>query len=305
MTDDGGMRTWSHGITLGIGLGLALAGACKDDDENGPVDESDAPSEVAQRFCAAFYGCDCDAFSMRFDSMADCETEYAESIQDQIDNGNAAMLTYQAACPGIWLDALDELQCQTVFEAGMDDSAVAAFRALVECKLFYGTRGAGEPCQVDPDVSGDECEKDLVCENEVCAVRVEAPELGETCMPNGEVCAGGAACLDLDGDGASICEALPKAGETCLGMLDLCDAYLTCDQTDKTCVSLPAVGQPCGPQGVIRCAEGAVCGAGDMCEAAPGAGEPCTYFCEEGLICQENVCAVAQPLVCGFVGTGD
>jgi hypothetical protein len=301
------MRTWSHGITLGIGLGLALAGACKDDDDNGPVDENDAPSEVAARFCAAFYGCDCDSFSMRFDSMADCETEYAESIQDQIDNGNAAMLTYQAACPGIWLDALDELGCQTVIEAGMDASVVAAVEALVECKLFYGTVGAGQPCEIDPDVSGDECEMDLVCDEDadLCAVRPVAPEPGEPCMPNGEGCANSSTCLDLDSDGESICETLPGAGETCLGMLDLCGAYLMCNQADKTCVSLPAIGEPCGPPGVIQCAEGAVCGMEGECEAAPGAGEACTFFCADGLLCQENICAVPQPLVCGFVGMGD
>jgi len=304
MTDDGGMRTWSHGITIGIGLGLALAGACKDDGGTGPVDEGDAPSEVAARFCAAWYACDCDGFAQRYDSQADCETEIAEGIQDDIDDGNAAMLTYHAACPGIWIDAIDTLQCQTLFEAALDAGSVAAARELAECKLFYGDRGAGEPCEEMPDVPGDDCEVDLVCENGTCAVRAEPPGPGDACT-EGEGCGDSVLCLDLDGDGAFVCEALPQAGETCLGMLDLCDLEFYCDQTDKTCVPLPGVGEACGPIGTLRCGEGAVCGAGDMCEAAPGAGEPCTLVCDVGLTCDQGVCAVTPPLVCGGFASND
>lgn len=304
MIDDGGMRTWSHGITLGIGLGLALAGACKDDGDNGPVDEDDAPSEIAKRVCAAYFGCDCEAFNMRFDSMADCETEYAETVQDRIDDGNAAGLTYQAACPGLLLDALDTLHCETQFEVILDDEALAAATEFLQCKLFYGTRAAGEPCEVDPNVAGDECTKDLVCENGTCAVRVEPPEVGETCLDGGPGCPSGSACLDLDADGELVCESLPGAGGTCLGMLDLCGPYLFCDQTDKRCAAVASIGEACTP-GLYPCVEGAVCGTDQMCEAAPGAGEPCTFFCAEGLTCDQNVCAVASPVICGFVGTGD
>jgi hypothetical protein len=304
MTDDEGMRTWSHGITLGIGLGLALAGACKDDG-TGPVDESDAPGEVAARYCAAYYGCDCDGFTMRFDSMADCETEIAESVQDDIDDGNAAGLTYQAACPGIWIDAVNTLECQTLLEILNDPDSVAAGQAFAECKLFYGTGAAGEPCEDDPEVPGDDCEIDLVCESGTCAVRARPLDVGDACMPSTDTCESNAFCLDIDADGDSVCEALPQLGETCLGMLDFCDIEFYCDQADKTCIALPGVGEACAPLGTGRCTEGAVCGAGDMCEAAPGAGEACTDICDVGLMCENNVCAVAAPLVCGGFAGGD
>ncbi|HET6583480.1 MAG TPA: hypothetical protein VFG69_08530 [Nannocystaceae bacterium] len=297
------MRTWSHGITVGIGLGLALAGACKDDGGNGPVGQADAPSEVAARFCAAYFECACEDFTQRFDSMGDCQTEIAEQVQDDIDDGNGAMLTYQADCPGIWIDAVDTVACQTLVEASLDSGSVAAVAALAQCKLFFGERTAGQSCDALPDVSGDDCQVDLVCVNGTCAVREDLDE-GEACMPDGTpACGDGLFCYDVDGNGDSACERLPVAGETCLGMLDLCDLDLYCDQANKTCVALPGVGEACGPMGTLRCGQGAVCGTDEMCEAAPGAGEPCTLFCDVGLNCEEGICAVASPLVCGgFAG---
>lgn len=304
MVDDGGMRTWSHGITIGMGLGLALAGACKDDGRHGPVDQGDAPGQIAARFCAAWFGCDCDGFAERFDSMADCETEIAEQVQDDIDDGNGAGLTYHSDCPGIWIDAIDTLSCQTFFEAALDQDSLDAGRNLAECKLYYGDEGAGQPCDEMPGVPGDDCEVDLVCNGGTCAVRTDPGTQGEDCSQQ-DPCADGHFCLDLDGDGAELCERLPQLGETCLGTLDLCDLEFYCDQTDKTCVALPTVGEPCGPMGTLRCGEGSVCGAGDMCEAAPGAGEPCVLVCDTGLTCDAGVCAVAPPLVCGGFASND
>ena len=246
MRDDGGMRKWSHGITVGIGLGIALAGACKDDEGTGEVPEDDAPARVAAAVCDAWVACSCEDFAMfadRFDSEGDCRTEIAEDLQDDIDSGNDAGLTYQGACIGLWIDALDALDCATLGQLVLDQGLVAAVADIQQCKLFYGDAGPGDPCTGVQGSNGDSCERDLVCDQGTCAIVDSGRAEGENCEGDGQGdCATGLLCFDVDGDDQRTCTALPAAGATCLGIADLCDLDTFCDQADKTCRPLPAAG---------------------------------------------------------------
>jgi hypothetical protein len=300
------MRNWSHGITVGIGLGLALAGACKEDDGTGEVPADDAPQRVAGEFCAAYFACDCGDFVDRYDSEADCKTEIAEALQDDIDAGNQAGLTYHDDCPGLWIDAIGTLDCKTGIEVALDQASVEALVDITECKLFYGTAAAGEACETDAESNSDDCLPDLLCTNGICAVRTEGVAQGESCEPQDNECDAGLFCADIDGDSESVCERLPVGGETCLGALDLCDVDFFCDQASKTCVTLPGIGDDCAPVGTLRCSAGAQCSADDdTCIAAPGAGEPCNGVCDVGLVCESEVCAKAQAALCGGFANND
>lgn len=311
MTDDGGMRTWSHGITLGIALGLALAGACKDDGGTGPVAEDDAPQRVAAAVCDAWASCMCQdfaAFADRFDSDADCRTEIAEGLQDDLDAGNEAMLTYHGACIGLSIDAVARVDCSTLFEVLLDDELIMASEDLQACKLFYGEGEAGDACTEPDGGPGDSCGSDLVCNAGTCAIRESAGAEGEDCEGLGQGdCRDGLVCLDVDGDGQDTCTDLPLAGETCLGTGDLCDIEAYCDQADKTCRALPAAGADCAPFASVlgaTCTTGSLC-VDDVCELAPAPGEACMGVCQLGASCSNGTCAKDPPLICQIYGSND
>jgi hypothetical protein len=288
-------RRWSHGVTCGIGLGFALAIACKDDGGTGSVPEDDAPQRVAAAVCDAWAACECADFPMfadRFDSDADCRTEMAEEIQDDIDAGNEAMLTYQGACIGLVIDAVAAADCSTAIALALDESLVDAVEDIFTCKLFYGDGGP-----------------DLDCIAGTCAIRDQGEAEGAACTGENTQgdCAFGLVCLDLDGNDETTCADLPAAGETCLGTLDLCDLESFCDQADKRCRSLPVAGSACAPfAGLLgTCAPGSIC-VDEMCEAAPAPGESCTGFCELGSSCDAaGTCRRDPPIVCQQYGVND
>ena len=294
----------SVGVTLGLALGLVTAalGSCKDDDNT--VSAEDAPETFAQAVCAIYYDCACDSrMPNRFSSQEDCELEVAADLQGDIDAGEAAGLTYHGDCVGDGISALRDLGCASVTEIILDAQLIASLDEVDQCKLFSGTRTAGQPCESQNTFSGDDCETGLRCENQgnnsVCAVIEPRLGAGESCNQTDD-CEVGLICLDVNGGNDQTCRALPDDGETCLGVGDTCGLESYCDQASKTCRALPSTGD-CAPTPSIllrRCANGFECDANDVCQPSPGGGESCVLSCQTGFTCQAGVCAEEAPIIC-------
>jgi hypothetical protein len=303
-TIEGMSRPAFIGITM-LGA-LALAGGCKDDDS---VSAEAAPEALAADACALYFECACDAFvEDAFTSREHCESAVEADVQRSIDEGEAAGLTYDGRCVDDYLDTLDDMGCATFVDLLSDPGLIARFEQTAQCKMFYGTRTAGQPCEVLVDSDGDDCVRGLVCENEVCTQPPVRKAAGEPCDVFAEECDIGLVCLDVDGGTATVCHDLPEGGETCLGAADLCDVDFYCDQGSKTCGALPSVGETCNPTPNVvgrRCGENAVCSdATDSCVEAPGGGQACFITCQTGFVCEGMVCVEQPPLVCTVAVTG-
>lgn len=290
-------------------LVLGLVTACGDGDGGGnasgtgpvdgdPVPADQAPEEAQQTFCGAWTECDCATFSDRYASQAECESEIAAALEDDLAQAAAAGLTYDPECMGDLLATYDAFGCRTLDELIADADDFARFAQI--CKVFYGDDQAGTPCEEPPSLSGDSCARGLECEDGTCIVR-QLVDKGQPCN-SGDLCDDGAVCVPVDSLDAFECAELPEAGQTCLGVGDLCSFDAYCDQGSKTCRALPAIGEACvGAAFPVanRCAEGGVC-ENETCVAAPKAGEPCSDACEAGTTCDDGVCVVVAPLTCGI-----
>ncbi|MBC8074120.1 MAG: hypothetical protein IAG13_37720 [Deltaproteobacteria bacterium] len=288
-------------IPTALLLGAALAVACGDDD-SGPIQgeavpEDDAPQQVPDRTCAAFIGCDCDGFvDTALDDVDACEAAVRSSIEDDLEAGQDAGLTYDGQCVGDILAAFSAIECRSLSEIAADEDLVA--RIDVGCKLFYGDDAAGTACTALDDANGDSCARGLVCVDEVCRADQDLA-LGDGC-DIGDACPYGSICTSLEPEGENTCIDLPAIGSTCLGAADLCDLDGYCDQASKTCTALPGVGAECAAQGNLigqRCRVDATCEE-EECVPAPAAGEPCTAECQSGTTCDDGVCQVERPLAC-------
>lgn len=290
-------------LVLGLAIACGDGGGDGDGSGTGPVDgdpvpEDQAPDEAQQTFCGAWAECDCATFSDRYVNQAACESEITAALEAELAEAQAAGLSYDADCMGDLLATYDAFGCRTIDDIIADADDFAAYAQI--CKVFYGDDAAGMPCEDPPSLSGDSCQRGLACEDGTCIVRRIVAE-GDPCEPS-DLCDGGAVCVPVESVEQYECAELPEAGETCLGMLDLCSLDAYCDQDTKTCATLPPVGQPCATQTLPiggRCAAGAVCEE-ETCVAAPKAGEPCTDACEPGATCEDDVCKVDAPLACGI-----
>lgn len=295
-------RSQLTSVASALLLGAALAVACSDGGDSGPVvgepvPQDDAPERVPATSCAAFVDCGCDDFvDSPFADEDACEDAVKASLQAGIDEGEAAGLTYDAQCVGDVLAAFAEIECRSLSEIALDADLLQ--RIDIQCKFFYGDAVAGAPCTELDATNGDSCAKGLTCRDAVC--RTDATiAAGQPCMP-GDQCAYGTVCTSLELDGAATCTDLPAVGETCLGTADLCDVDAYCNQADKTCALLPAAGAACAPQASVlgrRCNVDATC-TDEMCVRSPAAGEPCQGECQSGSSCVANVCQIERPFAC-------
>jgi hypothetical protein len=297
MTDPTPWRSLASALLLGA----ALAVACSDGDsgtlEGEPVPVEDAPERVPDRSCAAFIDCGCNDFvDSPFDDADACEDAVRSALEDDLDEGEAAGLTYDAQCVGDILAAFSAIECRSLSEIAADADLVD--RLDIGCKLFYGDAEAGAPCAELDDSNGDSCKPGLRCMGKVCRVDQDIAA-GQPCAPS-DACEYGTLCISLEIDGETTCMDLPSVGVTCLGTADLCDIDGYCDQASKLCAALPAAGSECSPQpGVLgrRCDADATC-TDEMCVAAPKAGEPCDDACQSGSSCVANVCQIERPFAC-------
>ena len=292
-------------IALALVLSAATASAittgCKDD--SGSLSAADTPSEVARVLCAAYFDCSCPNFDDpdRYTSEEQCIPAKEADVQAALDEGEAAGLTYDGACVSKQLAAADDIGCKSLADYNLID--LSALVGDLDCKAFYGDKAAGASCTTLSMSDGDDCAADLRCKGGVCTAM--DPEPGAPCdyspsADQNQDCSGGAICMDVDNDGAGVCETLPGTGGTCLGALNLCEPYLTCDQGSKKCTAAPGDGQPCA-QDILQwnqCAEGTTCDAG-TCRTLPGGGEPCLQNqCAQGFSCEAGTCVQARPIVC-------
>jgi hypothetical protein len=296
------LASWGSAIVLcsalACGDGGGQGGTLGDVDGD-PVPMDEAPDAATRTFCTAWTECDCTTFSDRWATEAACEDAITIALEEDLADAEAASLTYDPECMGDLLALYEAFDCRTLDDLIADADDFASFQQI--CKVFYGNAAAGTACEEFDGLSGDSCERGLTCTDGTCTTR-DVVAKGDACEPD-DSCAGGTVCVPVESVTSSICAELPEAGETCLGMLDLCSFDAYCDQTAKTCAALPAAGQPCAPAGAIlggRCATGAVCDEDENCVAAPAAGEPCTDACAAGSSCEGGVCTVDAPLVCGI-----
>jgi hypothetical protein len=176
------------------------------------------------------------------------------------------------------------------------------------------------------------------CIQPACLPWRGAGALGEACSNDegGRACVEGAYC---DTQGTKRCQDIPTEGESCTGSY-FCEPGSTCqdstggDRADAICKAPLAEGTPCSSN--TGCAEGLACvtpagaevgtcttpladgqpctTAGEcasghcpfnveprVCTPTPGAGEPCSERCQEGLVCNYGL----QPIVCGVPGEED
>jgi len=290
-------------IALGLGAGLVLALSCKDDDG---VSKEDAPEVFADKACAIYYGCGCESrVDASFSSEDDCRLEVAERVQAGIDEGEAAGLTYDADCFADYMGLVEDLECAAAVDLFFDIDKLAALDAVGRCKWYSGTRAAGQSCDALQDGHGDDCEQGLACVQGQCVAPERSTPAGEPCDGQTE-CVAGTVCIDVDGAEDRRCEALPLAGETCKGTLDLCATDSYCDQATKTCRALPPVGSACAPVPNVvgfQCVLYGECNE-DVCEEAPSGGQACTAVCQPGFGCVAGVCVEQTPMACALAVLG-
>lgn len=182
--------------------------------------------------------------------------------------------------------ALSETSC---------DRLIPEFACESYCKLYYGTRFEGEPC----DDSSD-CAQGLICLAAECRDPCKLQTAGEGERCEFAVCDDGLQCIQLeDGDGSdgpATC-VRPGGGEFCGDQT--CVSGQWCDNGPMGSVCRAAVGPGAACSGHRQCTT-KYCPAG-FCEELPGEGEPCTEqgSCRDGAICVAN--APDQPGTCATI----
>jgi hypothetical protein len=308
------IMTWKNtalGVVAAVAIAAPLTISCEED-EGGEVSSENAPEAVAQTVCNRYFACTCEMRDAQnvFSSPDACELALAQDLQEAIDEGEAANLTYNGRCPSLQMGIADTLACQSLTELILDLPASEDWEEYQNCKLFHGERGPGQSCEPLEHSNGDDCQPDLVCNENICITRLGQIAEGEACTLGQDACATGLVCIDVDGGVDNpTCESLPRGGATCKGTANLCDIDFTCEIETKTCVALPGVGEPCAEMPSVLqwgCARGALCEVEeDVCIAAPGGGEPCSGFCQEGFACEGGRCAEAAALICAADGQND
>lgn len=153
----------------------------------------------------------------------------------------------------------------------------------------------GEPCD---DALGPSCVPGLLCDPTDLVCFAPSPgdpmDLGDECEPTASNCYPN----DCRADDAGVyrCQPYPTLGQDCSEPLTCAFGDSYCDLT-QVCLEFPAAGDPCGVDGFTGmaqwCAKGLVCDRTSepaFCRALPGAGEPCDGVCQDGLICNSQVC---------------
>ena len=275
-------------------LMFSFAVACGDGKSHEPVAEDDLLPAIADEVCAQQAHCGCDMPLTADDCRMALEQAFMMFIMPSQDAG----LTYDAECGGEAVGLYDEIGCKTIEDA-LDTGACRP------CKLYYGSKGAGQACTKLQDMVYDDCGPGLVCDGMVCVDPCSRAGEGEPCL--GRRCADGLVCnasVDMMGMIMSACERVAALGESCAELS--CDEKLVCDDTMK-CARPPGVGEPC----VGFCDETAWCdtaGADPMqwvCRAPKADGEACMGGNEcASTSCDDMTmtCAPVEPFVCQIGG---
>lgn len=276
-------------------LVVAPISSCGSD--GGETSETAIENDVAAAFCSSFFDCGCpdlDA-SRSYEGREQCVTQEAAEFRAVLDAGARLGLTLDVDC-------VDRLQSRFLALGCDPDWRNAG--PYVHCRIHHGDKTEGEPCSTFPEADGDDCTAEMACWAGVCQPRKEAFAIGEECPFEHPYCDDGAVCVDLNEDGAQHCEALPGAGAPCLYEA-LCARGFNCGP-DATCLEVADVGDGCD-EGEPAC--DAWCGL--VCDETEGRcvpdaqsegelGHPCVRDteCVADSICDNGVCAAANPYVC-------
>jgi hypothetical protein len=142
--------------------------------------------------------------------------------------------------------------------------------------------GVGVACDTsDPRYP---CDASLSCINNLCATTPVPVAIGDTCDPNGPSCPGAVGTSQcVNGPSGYTCQLALSAGDPCgqpgQAQCSLLSG-LECDPTSKTCVALPALGQPC--VGLCVSLFTNACAADGTCKTRVPVGSPCTPLPAEG-----------------------
>jgi len=276
---------------------MFAASGCNDGEE--PVSVRDQAAGVAQAACAAAFACGCNnAFTQDYADEAECTQGVEDLLVDRaLDDVG---LSFNGACSERVAAALGSYACETQDEAAVSEVLFAAADQLRECRLFYGSAGAGDPCERLRGGFGDDCNLENFCDDGMCVEAVPAGEgaFEARCESDGE-CQQAYRCQMAD-DMQMRCLDQPTAGEAC-SMSGDCGAGSYCGGAG-TCVALPAAGQACSStasQGGLICAPGSACANG-VCTAGAMLGMPCGVTCAAGLTCEGGFCVAAEAAVCAY-----
>ncbi|MCA9633198.1 MAG: hypothetical protein KC766_36350 [Myxococcales bacterium] len=294
---------WSSSWIWGLGALFvgALPYGCSSDEGGGSVSQTDAPNAVAAALCSDYYACSCDENDQTFSSQKDCELQVAATVQQAIDEGKDTDLSYDGTCVTKLRSVVDAIDCRSGQDIVLDTNFVKLAYEFADCKIYYGAKQPGEACAPLDGSSGDDCVRGSRCDGGVCTALIARGGVGASCQQNDE-CDAGLYCIGIDSQTDKTCQSLPEVGQTCLGTLDLCTTTAYCDQASKKCASLPSAGSACTPSGNVilrRCAKGNTCEQ-DTCEAAPSAGEACVLECAAGYSCESNRCVKTQSASCDY-----
>lgn len=259
-----------RGTAVRIGLCCAFAGgaaaftvaACGDDP--GPGIEWISLTKLSQVYCEKLTTCGCFGAFVDVEELEGpivCEPwnipatipgggEYGGEYGDGGD-GERLSVQFNRECADRLTDLLEQVDC---------DGPVLEIPCEQQCKLYFGPRWAGEPCESDRECSGD-----LICHNgecrEPCGLPIVGP--GEPC--EFARCAAGLECVVTVDDGVSapaVCgggSGGAPVGAACMGHAD-CTTFFC---PAGFCAELPGAGSPCIDG---RCGPGVVC---EQSEANP------------------------------------
>jgi len=173
------------------------------------------------------------------------------------------------------------------------------------CKIFYGTRFEGQPCDESRD-----CAQGLICLGE-CRDPCKLETVGEGQVCEFAQCEPGLSCVQIvDGDDESppTCVRPDGGGEPCGE--DTCSSTSWCDNNGPDgprCRARGGTGAAC--MGHSQCTT-FYCPAG-FCAELPGDGEPCSVDgqCRAGSLCvrseddpQQGTCTSVAPLCATLLG---
>lgn len=177
------------------------------------------------------------------------------------------------------------------------DRLIPEFDCEDYCKLYYGTRFEGDPCDDERD-----CAQGLICRFDECRdpCKLQTASEGESC--DFAVCDSGLLCVVVEsseGRGPATC-VRPDGGDQCGDQT--CNTQQWCDNGPMGSMCRPLVGTGGACMGHQQCTT-SYCPAG-FCEELPGEGEPCSQqgSCRDGGICVQNdpdqpgTCAAVAPL---------
>ncbi|MBC8072114.1 MAG: hypothetical protein IAG13_27585 [Deltaproteobacteria bacterium] len=254
----------------------------------------DIEEHFDRAYCERMFECQCEQ-GRWFESVGACE----QSVRDQAEQLRAVPqgdgISYDPACVGARVDALDALGCATELDPAADDCAS-------RCPIFHGERGVDEACSLDATNQYSDCAAGLSCNIQECDYD---PVTGaETCTGScTDPCAPqpGGGCGTCDQDSycdwnIEECVPLPRVGDSCSNS-GRCFGDAFCDAS-AVCVAQVELGGPCS--GHRQCESG-YCPAGS-CAALPGRGDSCagTNACADALACdfETQICVEADALIC-------